>query len=134
MFSMLQTVMQLSNLSLTTSYSISLKWCRYCSIKTCGTKANAFLTICSSSPKFFATPLPCPPKAKPARTIEENQALLLFLVPVLGFLRFYFGVLECQFYVNGRQIFSYLRLGQLLLPGSLKPVPYVFLTLLFRTT
>src|SRR3990167_6851145 len=68
-FSMLQTVMQLSNLSRTTSYSISFQPERYSSIKIWGTLESALWAISVSSFAFLATPESWPPREKPARSI-----------------------------------------------------------------
>ena len=68
-FSMLQTVMQLSKLSRTTSYSISFHPLRLFSTSTCGEKEKALAQVTSSSPGVSANPDPRPPSAYAARMI-----------------------------------------------------------------
>jgi len=67
---MLQTVMQLSRQSRTTSYSISFHPFIDFSIRTCGLVANARPQSSTSSASFCANPLPRPPRAKAARTMS----------------------------------------------------------------
>lgn len=62
------TVMQLSYLSLTTSYSISFHPFKDLSMFTCLVCANAAVTRDTSSSLFCANPDPSPPRANAART------------------------------------------------------------------
>ena len=69
-FSMLQTVMQLSYLSLTTSYSISFHPFRDFSTRTCGENEKALVQSSSSCSSFSQKPDPRPPRAYAALTIR----------------------------------------------------------------
>ena len=82
-FSMLQTVMQLSNLSRTTSYSISFHPSRYSSIRICLVLASARREISVSCFLFLATPESCPPSEKPPRTITGKP--IFFAAPSASF-------------------------------------------------
>ena len=66
---MLQTVMQLSKRSRTTSYSTSFHPFRLFSTSTCGENDNAFSTRDTSSSRLSQNPEPRPPRAYAARTI-----------------------------------------------------------------
>jgi hypothetical protein len=66
---MLQTVMQLSLMSRTTSYSTSFHPRRSASTSTCGDDANALRVSSRSCSSFSAKPLPRPPSAYAARHI-----------------------------------------------------------------
>ena len=66
---MLQTVMQLSRQSRTTSYSISFQPFMLFSTSTCGLVANALLHSAFSCCSFCAKPDPSPPSAYAARTM-----------------------------------------------------------------
>ena len=68
-FSMLQTVMQLSYLSRTTSYSISFHPFSDFSTRICGEKENASSACRSSCSSLSQNPDPSPPKAYAARSI-----------------------------------------------------------------
>ncbi len=63
-FSMLQTVMQLSARSRTTSYSISFQPARYSSMRTWGAEAKALLEgLAELARRRRDRPLPWPPRA-----------------------------------------------------------------------
>ncbi len=68
-FSILQTAMQLSQLSLTISYSISFHPFRDFSMSTWPEKVKAFAVTASSSVSSSQKPDPRPPRAYAARTI-----------------------------------------------------------------
>ena len=69
-FSMLQTVMQLSRPSRTTSYSISFQPRRHSSTSTWGTPpSKARRSAWSRSASVSTMPLPWPPRAKPPRSM-----------------------------------------------------------------
>ena len=78
-FSMLQTVIQLSYLSLTTSYSISFHPFKDFSTKTCGENENAFSARATNSSSLSQKPEPKPPSAYAALRItgypNSNAAL-----------------------------------------------------------
>ena len=69
-FSMLQTVMQLSIWSRTTSYSTSFQPSIDRSISNWGDTASAFVAKASSSPASWQMPLPSPPSANAARALS----------------------------------------------------------------
>ena len=66
---MLQTVMQLSNRSRTTSYSISFQPVRYSSTSTWGLWANALVARSKTASSSWQNPDPRPPSAKATRSI-----------------------------------------------------------------
>ena len=68
-FSMLQTVIQLSKRSRTTSYSTSFHPFKLFSTNTWGEKEKAFSTSTSNSSSLSQKPEPRPPNAYAARTI-----------------------------------------------------------------
>ncbi len=68
-FSMLQTVMQLSNLSRTTSYSTSFHPPSHSSTRTWGEREKAFSQRVTSCFSLLQSPEPAPPRAKAALTI-----------------------------------------------------------------
>src|SRR5574344_1739025 len=77
-FSMLQTVIQLSYRSLTTSYSISFQPFRLFSTNTCGENENAFSASLSSSSSLSQNPLPNPPKAYVRIFYQQHLPVILW--------------------------------------------------------
>ena len=73
-FSMLQTVMQLSNRSRTTSYSISFHPFSDFSTSTCGENEKASSACASNSSSLSQKPLPRPPSAYAARNITGKPS------------------------------------------------------------
>jgi hypothetical protein len=76
---MLQTVIQLSVQSRTTSYSISFQPRKSSSIKTCGEYENASFNAFFNSFLLFAKPEPNPPRANPALNITETYCFAAFI-------------------------------------------------------
>lgn len=77
--SMLQTVIQLSMQSLTTSYSISFHPFILLSTKICGLVANAFEQSSFNSASLLANPDPNPPRANAARMMTGYPMMLASL-------------------------------------------------------
>ena len=74
-FSILHTVIQLSYLSLTTSYSTSFQPFSDSSTRICGEYEKALAARCSSSFLLVQNPDPCPPRVYAALIIIGNPSL-----------------------------------------------------------
>ena len=103
MFSIEQTTIQLSYLSLTTSHSISFQPPQYSSIRICFVKENAFLVISKSCFLSYATPEPRPPKAYAIRHITGKP-------------------ISSAAFIASSTFFTAL------LSGTFKPISFIFLT------